>query len=311
MPHCPWITFKLGGDHVSSAGIKAKRRRNAFGLTIPTILFVGTFCVLPLAVLFSYSFFQVDFVSIIREPTLENYTRIMHSSTYRGLIIKALFYGVTIASICAVIAFPLALFIAKRVTVLKSALLTLLLIPLYTGDLIRIFAWRVVLGAEGVLNSLLQWIGIIDEPLWFLLFSPFATTVVLTYNYLPFMVFPLWAAIEALDDSYIEAAMDLGSRSPAVFFKIILPLSGPGLIAGFLMVFVLVVGDYLTPQLVGGSSGVTVTSAIHDMFGAAFDWPTGSALAWLLLVSMTLFVILVIYTFYRSPWGRGIRGGQR
>ncbi len=296
---------------MSSAAIETKRKRTAFGLTIPTGLFVGTFCVLPLLVLFSYSFFQVDFVAIIREPTLDNYNRILHSGTYMGLIVKALVYGIGIAFLCCVIAFPLALFIAKRVTVYKSALLTLLLIPLYTGDLIRIFAWRVVLGAEGVLNSLLQWMGIIHEPLWFLLFSPFATVVVLTYNYLPFMVFPLWASIEALDDSYIEAAMDLGSRNLGVFFKVILPLSGPGLVAGFLMVFVLVVGDYLTPQLIGGSSGVTVTSAIHDMFGAAFDWPTGSALAWVLLACMTAFVAIALYTFYRSPWGRGIRGGRR
>ncbi|MFW2368573.1 MAG: ABC transporter permease [Desulforhopalus sp.] len=287
--------------------IDRKRRLSLMILAGPNVLFITAFCVLPLMVLFSYSFFQVDFVSIIREPTLENYIRIAKSATYRGLIIKALVYGIGVASICAIISYPLAFFIAKRVKVYKAALLTLLLIPLYTGDLIRIFAWRVVLGAEGVLNSLFMWLGIIQEPIWVLLFSPFATTLVLTYNYLPFMVLPLWAAIEALDDSFIEAAMDLGCRNMKVFFKVVLPLTGAGLVAGFLMVFVLVVGDYLTPQLMGGKTGITVTSAIHDMFGAAFDWPTGSALAWLLLMSMTMFVVSVSYLFYRSPWGRGIR----
>jgi spermidine/putrescine transport system permease protein len=290
--------------------IDRKQRLALVILAGPNVLFISAFCVLPLAVLFSYSFFQVDFVSIIREPTLENYIRVARSATYRGLILKALGYGISIASLCAIISYPIAFFIAKRVKLYKAALLTLLLIPLYTGDLIRIFAWRVVLGAEGVLNSLLMWLGITHEPIWFLLFSPFATTVVLTYNYIPFMVLPLWAAIEALDNSYIEAAMDLGCRSLMVFFKVVLPLTGAGLIAGFLMVFVLVVGDYLTPQLMGGSTGITVTSAIHDMFGAAFDWPTGSALAWLLLASMVVFVIGVTYIFYRSPWGRGIRRGK-
>lgn len=290
--------------------IDRKQRLALVILAGPNVLFITAFCVLPLAVLFSYSFFQVDFVSIIREPTLENYIRVARSATYRGLILKALGYGISIASLCAIISYPIAFFIAKRVKLYKAALLTLLLIPLYTGDLIRIFAWRVVLGAEGVLNSLLMWLGIIHEPIWFLLFSPFATTVVLTYNYIPFMVLPLWAAIEALDNSYIEAAMDLGCRSLMVFFKVVLPLTGAGLIAGFLMVFVLVVGDYLTPQLMGGATGITVTSAIHDMFGAAFDWPTGSALAWLLLASMVVFVIGVTYIFYRSPWGRGIRRGK-
>ncbi len=283
------------------------RRLTILTLAGPNILFITAFCVLPLLVLFSYSFFQVDFVAIIRDPTFENYFRVAKSETYRWLIVKALMYGVGIAAICSVIAYPLAFFIAKRVKIYKAALLTLLLIPLYTGDLIRIFAWRVVLGAEGVLNSLFMWLGIIQEPIWVLLFSPFATTLVLTYNYLPFMVLPLWAAIEALDNSYIEAAMDLGGKRLSVFFKVVLPLTGAGLVAGFLMVFVLVVGDYLTPQLMGGSTGITVTSAIHDMFGAAFDWPTGSALAWLLLISMTIFVVAVSYLFYLSPWGRGIR----
>ena len=287
--------------------IDRTRRLSLIILAGPNVLFISAFCVLPLLVLFSYSFFQVDFVSIVREPTFENYIRIAQSETYRGLIGKALLYGLGIASICAVIAYPLAFFIAKRVRVYKAALLTLFLIPLYTGDLIRIFAWRVVLGAEGVLNSLLMWLGITQEPILILLFSPFATTLVLTYNYLPFMILPLWAATEALDNSYIEAAMDLGCRPLKVFFKVVLPLTGAGLVAGFLMVFVLVVGDYLTPQLIGGSTGITVISAIHDMFGAAFDWPTGSALAWLLLLSMTLFVGCGSYLFYRSPWGRGIR----
>jgi len=283
------------------------RRLTLLCLTGPNMLFITLFCVAPLAVLFSYSFFQVDFVAIVRDPTLANYARVLESATYRGLVLKALCYGIAIAAICSVIAYPLAFFIAKRVKVYKAPLLTLLLIPLYTGDLIRIFAWRVVLGAEGVLNSLLMWLGIIKEPIWVLLFSPFSTVVVLTYNYLPFMVLPLWAALESLDNAYIEAAMDLGCRHLSVFFKVVLPLTGAGLIAGFLMVFVLVVGDYLTPQLIGGSSGVTVTSAINDMFGAAFDWPTGSALAWVLLTAMALFITLVVFAFYKSPWGRGIR----
>ncbi|EGB14552.1 binding-protein-dependent transport systems inner membrane component [Pseudodesulfovibrio mercurii] len=286
------------------------RQLTLLALTGPNVLFLAFFCVAPLAVLFSYSFFQVDFVAIVRDPTLANYGRVLESSTYRGLVVKALVYGIGIAALCSVIAYPLAFFIAKKVKVYKAALLTLLLIPLYTGDLIRIFAWRVVLGAEGVLNSLLMWLGIIKEPIWVLLFSPFSTVVVLTYNYLPFMVLPLWAALEAMDNSYLEAAMDLGCRHMATFFKVVLPLTGAGLIAGFMMVFVLVVGDYLTPQLIGGSSGVTVTSAIHDMFGAAFDWPTGSALAWVLLTAMAAFITATVYLFYKSPWGRGIRGAK-
>ena len=205
------------------------------------------------------------------------------------------------------LAYPLSYFIATRVRVYKAALLTAMLIPLYTGDLIRIFAWRVVLGAEGVLNSFLQWLGITSEPLWFLLFSPFATTIVLTYNYLPFMVLALWASLEAMDRSYVEAAFDLGASRSEAFLRVVLPLSSPGLLAGFLMVMVLVAGDYLTPQLVGGSSGVTITSAVHDLFGAAFDWPLASALSWSLLLTLSLVVALAVYLYSRTSVGKRAR----
>jgi spermidine/putrescine transport system permease protein len=158
-----------------------------------------------------------------------------------------------------------------------------------------------------VLNSLLLWLGLIEEPIWALLFSPTATLIVLTYNYLPFMVLALWASFEGLDRSYLEAASDLGASRAQIFLRVVLPLTSPGLLAGFLMVLVLVAGDYLTPQLVGGSSGVTVTSAIHDLFGAAFDWPMASALAWVLLAVLALTVALAVSLFRRSPLGRSLQ----
>lgn len=275
-------------------------------LVLPTAAYVVLVCAAPLGLLFVYSFYSVDFVSIVKEVTLANYALVLGSETYRALIVKAILYGAGVAALTAAIAYPLAFFIAKRVRVYKAALLTAMLVPLYTGDLIRIFAWRVVLGAEGVLNSFLQWLGITDQPIWALLFSPFATMVVLTYNYLPFMVLVLWVSLEALDRAYLEAAMDLGANRTQIFMRVILPLTSPGLVVGVLMVFVLVAGDYLTPQLVGGGSGVTITSAIYDMFGAAFDWPLGSALAWVLLAALAAVVGLAIFLFSRSPWGRGL-----
>jgi spermidine/putrescine transport system permease protein len=276
-------------------------------LALPPALYVFAFATVPLGLLLLYSFYRADFVAIVKEPSLANYAAVLGSATYRALMLKALGYGVTVAAITAVIAYPFAFFVAKRVRVLKAALLTLMLIPLYTGDLIRIFAWRVVLGAEGVLNSLLLWLGLIEEPIWALLFSPTATLIVLTYDYLPFMVLALWASFEGLDRSYLEAAADLGASRTQTFLRVVLPLTSPGLLAGFLMVLVLVAGDYLTPQLVGGSSGVTVTSAIHDLFGAAFDWPMASALAWVLLAVLALTVALAVSLFRRSPLGRSLQ----
>lgn len=270
------------------------QRTETLVLMAPVVLYLVAFCVVPLAILFAFSFYRVDFVDIIRDPSFDNYWRVFGSETYRGLILKAMGHGALVAALAAVIAYPVAVFIAYHVGAMKAALLTAMLIPLYTGDLIRIFAWRVVLGAEGILNSFLLWIGVIDEPIWALLFSPFATTLVLVYNYLPFMVLALWVAMEFTDRRLLEAAADLGAPPLQRFRHVILPLSLPGLMVGSLMVFALVIGDYLTPQLVGGSSGVTIISAIHDLFGAAFDWPLGSAIAWSLLAVLLLVVGAVV-----------------
>ncbi|MCP4382154.1 MAG: ABC transporter permease [Hyphomicrobiales bacterium] len=285
-----------------------RETRIAVVLTGPVILAVGCFCLIPLGFLFAFSFFQVDFVSIVKDPTLANYERVATSETYRALILKALSRGLLIAAITAVLAYPLAFYIAKRVRHVKAALLTALLIPLYTGDIIRIFAWRVVLGAEGALNTFLMWLGLINEPVRALLFSPTATVIVLTYNYIPFMVLGLWLAFENLDDRYFEAAADLGAGRVAIFRRVVLPLTMPGLFAGGLMVFALVIGDYLTPQLIGGSSGVTVISAINDLFGTAFDWPLGSAIAWTLLAVLFVVLAATFIVLQRHPATRSLFG---
>lgn len=284
--------------------------RTTLAVTVgPVLAALTVLCLAPLGLLFVYSFFHVDFVNIVPDFSLHNYAQVLSSGPYRYLIVKALMSGAMIAAIAAVIAYPVAFFIAKRIRVVKAALLTALLIPLYTGDLVRIFAWRLILGREGVLNSFLIWTGLIDRPIEALLFSPAATTIVLVYNYLPFMVLGLWLGFESLDDHLLEAAADLGAGRVAIFLRLVLPLTAPGLVAGALMVFALVVGDFLTPQLIGGASGVTVISAIADLFGAAFDWPLGSAIAWSLLAAMVAVVAVVVVLLRRTPWGSVMVGG--
>lgn len=257
-------------------------------LALPVVAALCALCLAPLLILFVYSFFQVDFVTIIHEPTFANYAKIAGSETYRSLIARAFGSALLVVGITAIIGYPVAWFIAKRVVAAKSTFLTLLLVPLYSGDLVRIFAWRVLLGAEGAVNRTLMWLGVTNEPLAGLLFSPLATHIALTYNYLPFMVIGLWLAFENLDDAWIEAAADLGAPAIDRFRRVTLPLTLPGLIAGGLMVFVMVAGDYLTPQLLGGASGITIISAVNDLFGTAFDWPLGSAIAWTMLAILLL-----------------------
>lgn len=279
-------------------------------LAAPVVLALIATCLVPMGVLFAYSFFQVDFVAINTDPTLKNYAKIIGSETYRSLIGRAFLSGAVVVAITAVIGYPVAWFVARRGGEWKSALLTLLLVPLYTGDMVRIFAWRVILGAEGVINRFAQWVGLITEPIQVLLFSPIASHLVLAYNFLPFMVMGLWLGYEALDDALVEAARDLGAPPVAVFRRVVLPMTLPGLIAGGMMVFVMVVGDYMTPQLLGGASGVTVISAINDLFGTAFDWPLGSAIACTLLALLGLFLAVAAYALSRMNLGRSLISGE-
>ncbi|MBK0325956.1 ABC transporter permease [Rhodobacteraceae bacterium F11138] len=286
--------------------------RTAIGnwLAAPIVAAIATICLAPLAILFLFSFFSVDFVNIVKEPTFKNYWTIASSSTYRGLIAQAFLSALVVVCITGVIGHPVAYFIAKRVKSAKSAFLVLLLVPLYTGDLVRIFAWRVLLGTEGALNTLLLWVGVIDVPIEALLFSPLATHVVLVYNFLPFMVLGLWLSYESLDDHLLEAAGDLGASGMSAFRRVTFPLTAPGLIAGGLMVFVMAVGEYLTPQLVGGASGITIISAINDLFGTAFDWPLGSAIAWTMLAILGFFFAASAVVLGRTNWARAVVGGE-
>jgi len=284
-----------------------ENRRLEFAvLASPAVLYVAVFCLAPLGLLLLYSFYRVDFVAIVPDLNLDNYARVLGSETYLKLIGKAMWHGLLVAFFTMVLAYPLSFFIAMRVKVLKAALLTALLIPLYTGDLVRIFAWRVVLGAEGILNAFLMWTGVTDEPIMALLFNTGASLLVLTYNYLPFMVLAIWIALEILDRQLLEAAADLGAGRYKTFRHVVFPLTLPGVLVGGLMVFALVVGDYLTPQLIGGSSGVTVISAIHDLFGSAFDWPLGGAIAWVLMAILVVFVALVATMTLKSRLGRAL-----
>ena len=148
------------------------------------------------------------------------------------------------------------------------------------------------------------------EPIGALLFSSLATHIVLTYNYLPFMVLGLWLAFEALDDRLVEAAAALGAGAVSTFRRVTLPLTVPGLVAGSMMVFVMVVGDYLTPQLVGGASGITIISAINDLFGTAFDWPLGSAIAWTMLAILALAFAGAAIVINRSSLGKALAAGE-
>ena len=200
------------------------------------------------------------------------------------------------------LAFPFAYVVATRVKAnYKNLVLLTVLVPLYTSDIVRIFAWRSVLGVNGFINQTLMGLGVITEPIEALLFSPTGALVSLTHMMFPFMFLAVWAGLENMKSSLIESAMDLGAGPLRVIRKVVFPLALPGVLAGFLFVFIPVTGDYVYVNLMGGPGGVTVTKAIVQQFGAANHWPFASTLAVAMLLSMVFTILMLGILISRLP----------
>jgi spermidine/putrescine transport system permease protein len=192
-----------------------------------------------------------------------------------------------VSAIVVVLAYPLAYYLALSGTKRKYVLLLILIAPFLTSYLLRVLAWKVILGSQGVINTLFFWTGLRspDHPVSQLLYSKFAVMLVLAYIWLPFVALPIFVSLESLDRRLLEAASDLGASRWQAFLRVTLPLSVSGVVAAFLFVFIPTVGEFVTPSLVGGTSGYMYGNQITDLFGTGFpDWQTGSVLALFLLV---------------------------
>jgi spermidine/putrescine transport system permease protein len=195
--------------------------------------------------------------------------------------------SVTLCSL--LLGYPLAYYLSFHAQRRKELLYQLVIVPLWVSYLVRGYAWKTILGSEGVLNGLLQYLHLTREPVSFLLYSPFAVVLVLTHIYTPFVFLPIYAALEHIPRPLIEASQDLGAGPRATFLRVILPLSMPGLVAGATFAFVLSLGDFLAPLLVGGPSGTMIANIVQSLFGAAYDWPLGAAISvCILLITITL-----------------------
>ena len=190
-----------------------------------------------------------------------------------------------IAGVVVLLAYPLAYFLALRAGPRAGFYLILLLVPFWTSYLLRIMAWKIMLGTDGVVNSFLIYIGIIQEPLAALLYNRTAVILTLIYVWVPFAALPILAALQRIDLALFEAAADLGARPYQQFMRITLPLSMPGVFASFFMVFIPTIGEYVTPLLVGGSRGFLYGNIIQDFFTKAANWPLGSALSMIMLAA--------------------------
>ena len=233
--------------------------------------------------------------NLVINITSSNYTFIFSDFFYLQSYLNSLSLAFTSTLICLIIGYPIAFYVAKSKPKTRNLLLILLVIPFWTSFLLRVYAWKVLLQGNGILNTILMKFGIIAEPLS-LLHNHYAVILGVVYTYLPFMILPLYGYLVKFDLRFIDAANDLGSRNINTFFKVILPLSLPGIIAGCMLVFIPVVGEFVIPELLGGSDKLYFGKIIWDEFFVNRDWPVASALA----MSGILFLIIPIVIFQIS-----------
>ena len=265
-------------------------------LYIPPLLWLGVFFVAPLAIMFAFSF-RADMRGNLFQfftPTLAQYSALVSTVSYWRLLGISAGMALGVAGVAVVLSYPIAYFLAFRAGERAGFYLVLLLVPFWTSYLLRVMAWKIMLGTEGVINSFLQYAGLIHEPLAALLYNSTAVIITLIYVWIPFATLPILAALQRIDPNLFEAAADLGARPFRQFTRITLPLSLPGVLAGFFMVFIPTVGEYVTPLLVGGSRGSMYGNIIQDFFTKAANWPFGSAMSMVMLAATLILLAFAL-----------------
>ena len=272
----------------------------AYGLIAPVLLVIGLLLCAPIAFTVAVSFWTQHNLDLERTWTVANYVQAWTSPVYRTLFLRSLWVSGAVTLLTVVIAYPIAYYVAFYVHTRKLTWIILLTIPFWTSYLLRVFAWKVILGFNGAINSGLQSVGLISEPLSFLLYNPVAVVITLTHAWMPFAILPIYVSLEKIDRSLIEAATDLGDGPAARFLRVTLPLSMPGVTAAALMIFIPTVGDYITPQLVGGPDGLMIANAIGNLFGRSNNWPLGSALSVSSMAVVTALSLLYLWAARRG-----------
>lgn len=260
-----------------------------FAVALPPLLWVALFLLLPYALMFAHSFWAVREGLLVHEWNLHNYSKLVSNPVYLQVLFRTVRIAASVTLLSVLLGYPLAYFLSFHTGPRKELLYQLVVVPLWVSYLVRGYAWKTILGSDGVLNGFLKYFHITHEPLSALLYSPFAVVLMLTHIYTPFVFLPIYASLEHIPRPLIEASQDLGANPRSTFLRVILPLSLPGLLAGATFAFVLSLGDFLAPLLVGGPSGTMIANIVQSLFGAAYDWPLGAAISvGILLLTVSL-----------------------
>lgn len=253
-------------------------------------IWVLLFIVLPVSAMLLFSFWSIDNFQIVHSFSIQNYSKIFQDPIYLSLLWKTIKLALIVAVLSALISYPLALFVNHRRGTMKTILFLGVLAPLWVGYLVRIYSWRSILGESGFINSLLVLTGILKQPSSSLLFNSSAVVITMLCIAIPFTFIPIYSAIEKIPGNLLQAAADLGASGSRAFWTVVFPLSMPGVVTGFMFAFITSFGDYMTPSLVGGTSGIMYGNMIQTQFGNSYNWPLGAALSMIML----LFLLAVI-----------------
>ena len=268
--------------------------------TLVSFILVISLILIPLASFLSYSFFTVEGTDIIHEFSFFNYIEFFTGEIYIKTFIRTIFLALIVMSVCILLGYPVAYFLARYAGKYKYAILLMLIIPLFMSYIIKIYMMRSILGYSGLINKVLKMLGLIEKPLEFFLWNQNAVIITLVVILLPLIIIPTFTSLEKIPRNIIEASFDLGCKPFQAFRYVIFPIGLPGLIVGSIFVFILALGDFVTPQLVGGTSGFTYGKIIYSNFGMAFNWPFGAALASILLFVSVIIILLTNYLTGKS-----------
>ncbi len=281
--------------------LATRRRLGALALLSPPLAWTLTFMIVPYAIMFAYSLFRKQAMVFVPDLNLDNYFALLLDPQYSQVLLRTLKIALMVSAAALALAYPLAYFLVFKVrsTRLRLSLYMAVIVPLWVSYLLRAYTWKTILGSEGVLNSFLIWTGLLSEPTPLFLYNQFSMVLTLTYIFIPFMVMPIYTALEKIPRSLIEASGDLGVPPALTFLRITLPLSLPGVLAGITFTFCLTFGDFIAPFLVGGPNGTLVANIGQAQFGIAFNWPLGAALS-IVMLAIVITIISISDRFERA-----------
>ncbi len=287
-------------------GLARSETANGLALVSPAFLYALLMLAVPIFAVIIFSFWTQVYLDLDKTFTFDNYREAWSQPIYRVLMLRSIAVSAAVTCVTIVLAFPIAFYVSFHVRPSRKPIWILLItIPFWTSYLMRIFLWKVILGFNGVVNGSLMGLGIIEEPLSFILYNVNAVVITLSHAWVPFAILPIFVALEKIDRSLLEAAQDLGEGPAQRFLRVTLPLALPGIVAAALIVFIPTIGDYVTPRLVGGPNGLLIANMIELQFKKANNAPLGAALAISAMLIVAVISLLFVYLNRRHLKDRG------